>query len=139
MPIFQNRMFPLEPRSGMTTRPNKVFRETIAMKTRFRSEADGWTADGRKINSPEALEVIQRCLDKEGSVIIEHWFYRGSSAPNRAVFDDFEELMAYLNEHAYAGDSIYVWSFSAVCLDDNTLASGKCPDEDGLVPLRGAY
>lgn len=109
------------------------------MKTRFRSEADGWTADGRKINSPEALETIQQCLDKEGSVIIEHWFYRGSSAPNRAVFDDFEGFMAYLDEHAFAGDIIDVWSFSALCRADNTLISGKCPDEDGLTPTRGAY
>jgi hypothetical protein len=47
--------------------------------------------------------------------------------------------LAYLDAHAFAGDAIHVWSFAAVCGDDNELASGKCPDDNGLVPTRGAY
>jgi hypothetical protein len=109
------------------------------MKTCFRSEDDGWTADGRKINAPEALDAIRRCLDEEGPIIVEHWFYRGSCAPDRAVFDGFEAFTAYLDEHASAGDAIHVWSFAALCRNDNGLASGKCPDENGQVPTRGAY
>jgi hypothetical protein len=109
------------------------------MKIRFRSEADDWTADGHKITASEPLEAIRRCLEDEGPIIIEHWFYRGSCAPDRLVFDCYERFVEYLNSHAYAGDAIHVWSFAAACRNDNELAYGKCPDEDGLVPRRGAY
>jgi hypothetical protein len=106
---------------------------------RFCSEDDGWTADGRKITAPESLDAIRRCLEEEGPILVEHWFYRGSCAPNRVVFDDMEALTEYLKTRAFAGDAIHVWSFAAVCRDTNELASGKCPDENGLVPTRGAY
>lgn len=109
------------------------------MKTRFRCEGDGWAADGRKITAPEVLEAIRRCLEDEGPIIVEHWFYRGSCAPDRSVFNDAEAFVGYLDAHAFAGDAIHVWSFAAVCRDDSELASGKCPDGDGLVPTRGAY
>ena len=109
------------------------------MKTRFRSEADDWNLNGRKITSSENLEVIRKTLEDEGPIIVEHWFYRGSSAPDRFVFDEYDEFIAYLEEHAAAGDAIHVWSFAALCKDGNTIANGKCPDEEGLVPKRGAY
>jgi len=38
-----------------------------------------------------------------------------------------------------AGDAVHVWSDSAICRDDSVLAAGKCPDENGQVPLKGAY
>ena len=87
----------------------------------------------------KALDAIRHCLEADGPIIVEHWFYRGSCAPERVVFGEFEAFAAYLAAHAAAGDAIHVWSFAAVCRDDNTLASGKCPDETGLVPERGAY
>jgi hypothetical protein len=109
------------------------------MKTRFHSDDDGWTADGLKITAPAAMDAIRRCVDEIGPVIVEHRFYRGSCAPARMVFDDFEAFSAYLDAHAFAGDAIHVWCFAAVCRDDNALTFGKCPDDNGLVPARGAY
>jgi hypothetical protein len=35
------------------------------MKTHFRSEDDGWTAERCKTTAPEALEAIRRCLEEE--------------------------------------------------------------------------
>ena len=109
------------------------------MKMRFRSEDDGWTTEGRKITASETLDVIRQCLEREGPIIVEHSFYRGSCAPDRTVFNDFEAFTAYLNAYAFAGDAIHVWSFAAVCKDDNGLTLGKCPDENGLIPTLGAY
>jgi hypothetical protein len=109
------------------------------MKTRFRSEDDGWSLDGPKITAPEVLHAIRRCLEEDGPIIVEHWFYRASSAPNRRVFDDIEAFTAYLDAHAFAGDAIRVWSFPAACRDENELAHGKCPNENALIPARGAY
>jgi hypothetical protein len=109
------------------------------MRARFRNDADDWIPDGRKITSPEALDAIRRCLDEQGPIIVEHWLYRGSSAPERRIFEHYEAFIEYLDSKAFAGDSIYVWSFAATCRNDNELASGKCPDDDGLVPRRGAY
>ena len=109
------------------------------MKIRFFSEADDWTTDGAKITAPENLEAIRKALEHEGPIIVEHSFYRGSSAPHRLVFDEFEDFAEYLDGRASAGDIIRVWSFVALCTEQNKLASGKCPDDKGRVPKRGAY
>jgi hypothetical protein len=78
------------------------------MKARFRCDDDSWSADGLKITAPEALDAIRRCLDEEGPVIVEHWFYRGSCAPDRMVFNDMDGFTSYLDAHASAGDAIHI-------------------------------
>ncbi len=109
------------------------------MRTRFYCNHDGWTADGHKISSPENLDAIRKCLENQGPVIVEHWFYRGSCAPERFVFDDFDAFLEYLDTKAFAGDALHVWNFAETCRDDNELAYGKCPDDGGMVPQHGAY
>ena len=109
------------------------------MKSPHRNDADEWVPDGRKITSQENLDAIRKTLESDGPIIVEHWFYYGSRAPDRLVFDDFDEFNEYLNANTIAGDAFHVWNFAAVCRDDNELASGKCPDDGGLVPRRGAY
>lgn len=108
------------------------------MKVRYRVESDGWTSEGRKITTKENLEAICQASE-QAPIIVEHWFYRASSSPDRFVFEDFDTFMNYLNSKACAGDAIYVWNYSEVCKDDNTVAYGKCPDDDGCVPRKGAY
>lgn len=109
------------------------------MRSGARSEDDGWSVNGNKTNDPAALDAIRQCLDKEGPIIVEHMHYRGSRAPDRLVFDDIDDFTSYLDINAIAGDAIHVWSFGAVCRDDNELVGGKCPDENGMIPKRGAY
>jgi hypothetical protein len=111
----------------------------IRFRTRWRAERDHWTTDGPKITSPESLRTIQDELENKGPIIVAHWFYRGSSAPDRFIFDEYETFVEYLEKQAVAGDIIDVWSFYDLCKDDNTIASGKCPAEDGCVPEHGAY
>lgn len=109
------------------------------MRARWRHEGDDWQMDGAKITEPEALDRIRQCLNVRGPVILEHWFYRGSCSPDRMIFEDFEELTQYLETAAFAGDAIHIWDFAACCKDGAELAHGKCPDENGLVPRKGAY
>jgi hypothetical protein len=109
------------------------------MKTRFFNEADGWTTDGPKITAAESLQAIRRVLEEEGPVVVEHQFYRGSSAADRLVFDDFEKFVEYLGSRTSAGDGIEVWSFARTCTQENRLVHGKCPDDQNRVPKRGAY
>ena len=109
------------------------------MKTRFRNEGDDWQSGGLKITAPQVLNRIRECIESRGPVILEHRFYRGSSAPDHKIFSDFDELMEYLTSATFAGDAIYIWDFSGCCNDDNVLACGKCPDESGRIPKGGAY
>lgn len=109
------------------------------MKVVWRGKSDDWHASGNKITSPEKLKAIEACLEIDGPIIVEHWHYYGSRAPDRIVFDDYEVFIEYLHTQCIAGDSIHVWNFATVCGDTNQLVFGKCPDDDGLVPKHGAY
>ncbi|WP_164021430.1 hypothetical protein [Pyxidicoccus trucidator] len=103
------------------------------------SEADAWSETGARITDVQVLERLRTVLAEEGSVIVEHRFYRGSRAPSRRVFDDFEALSAYLKEQTRPGDSFRMWSFESTCTDARVLEMGKVPDKLGRVPQGGAY
>jgi hypothetical protein len=103
----------------------------------LRYDGDGW-GDGPSILAADTLAALRSALE-ETPVIVEHWFYRGSRAPDRLVFDGADELEAYLREQTSPGDLVWAWRFDRLCRDDNALAHGKVPDADGTVPARGPY
>jgi hypothetical protein len=111
----------------------------LTFKTVWRNDAHAWSSDGEKITDERKLEMIRQVLDKTGPILMEHWFYCGSCAPERMVFDDYDRFIEYLQLHAKAGDAIHVWDLDGLLRADNTLAHGKCPAEDGTVPRGGAY
>ncbi len=100
-------------------------------------ESDNW-GPGASILAEDALARIRSVLE-ESPIIVEHWFYRGASAPERIIFDDYELFLAYVHTESRAGDTFNVWRFDQLCRDANMLAHGKLPDELGRVPERGAY
>lgn len=65
---------------------------------------------------------------------VKHWLYCCSSSPICEIKYEKEELLAEL-EKAAAGDVFEVWVLS----DNPKYFMFKCPDENGLVPLKGAY
>ena len=101
-------------------------------------ERDDWARHGYDISSPESLAKIEATLEKE-PIILEHWFYRGSSAPARLIFDEYADFSDYLRTRARPGDHILIWPFSGLCRDDNKLVSGKISDQQGRTPRGGAY
>jgi hypothetical protein len=104
-----------------------------------RAEADEWTCDGEKISTPEKLALIKTVLKETGPILVQHKFLRGGCGPHDAVFEDYEDFIAYLTENARAGDKISVWSLWPFMRDTPPLAYGKCPSEDGAVPNKGPY
>jgi hypothetical protein len=109
------------------------------MKAYVIHEPDQWNTNGAQITSPENLEIIRETLEDDGPIIVEHWLYRRSSAPDRFIFDSLRDFMEHLETKARAGDLIEVWNFPKVCTDENRLVFGKCPDDQGRVPKKGAY
>lgn len=111
-------------------------------KMRFSTYTRGsteWTDGGASIVSPDNLAKIRHVLQHDGCIVVEHWHFYGGRAPDRMVFDDFEEFIEYLKQHAVAGDAVDVWSMHELCKADNRLAEGKCPDAEGKIPKGGAY
>ena len=107
------------------------------MKKGYVSENDNWVRDGEMITSPEKLANMAAVLERT-ILIVEHRHYRGARSPTRRFFEDHEEFLEYLNNHARPGDAFRVWPFD-LCTDSNATATGKYPDELGRVPLKGAY
>ncbi len=106
------------------------------MKRRYGTEGEEWAKEGRRVTDSDNMKAIEKALD-DGPIIVRHSFYRGTSAPDYFIFKDYGEFRAYLDQTAYAGDTIDVWGFAATCGDQNRLADGSCPDENGLVPKPG--
>ena len=102
-----------------------------------RVESDRW-GPGPSILSPEYLDALRAALE-DTPIIVEHRFYRGSSAPDRLIFEDFDRLETYLRTRTTPGDSIWTWRYDALCRDDNPLVHAKIPDTDGAVPETGPY
>ena len=88
--------------------------------------------------APEQLTRIEATFEESGPIVLKHWFYRGSSAPEFHVCTDMESFMTYL-ERAAAGDAIDVWALHDICHPNQCIAEGKCPDDQGRVPRGGAY
>jgi hypothetical protein len=98
-----------------------------------------WSSKGPNALSPECLTRVRQVLEEKGSVIVEHRFYYGSSAPDRLIFDDFDVFLEHVMTRSRPGDSFWIWDYQSVCRDDNPLATGKFPDAEGRVPSGGAY
>lgn len=103
------------------------------------NEDDDWSENGKSIVSTENLEGLRHTLEQEGPLIVEHRLYRRNSAPERLIFDEYDELLSYLQSHARPGDSFYAWSYASVCNSENAIAIGKYPDGRGRTPKRGVY
>jgi hypothetical protein len=99
----------------------------------------GWSTEGPNILAPACLASVRDVVENVGPIIVEHWFYYGSCAPDRLLFDDYDKFVEYLTTKAKPGDAVYVWSFAQTCRDENTVANGKYPDALGRVPRGGAY
>ena len=93
---------------------------------------------GPTILSPENLTALRAALEQT-PLIVEHRLYYGGRSPERRIFEDREDLEAYLGAHTTPGDDVWVWRFDELCRNDNTLTHGKVPDADGNVPAGGAY
>jgi hypothetical protein len=101
-------------------------------------EPDDWSVEEQKINSREQLAKVAAAIEKS-VVIVEHRHYRGSSAPNRLFFEEYDEFIDYLQKHGCEGDAFRIWSFDDVCCESNVVVEGKYPDSKGRVPRKGAY
>jgi hypothetical protein len=105
-----------------------------------RAESDDWHSEGPFLTSPETLEKLESLIDQGRTLIAEHWHYRGSRAPDRQVIEHVEDFLDYLKDNAIAGDIVDVFDITAAWQEKGKpVVSGKCPDDRGEVPRKGAY
>jgi hypothetical protein len=102
-------------------------------------ESDDWRDWGDSILAPEILRRVEKMLQVEGALLLEHRFYRGARGPEMRAFYDFDEFLEYVRDSALPGDKFYLWSANEVCREDNRMAICKCPDARGRTPKTGAY
>ena len=105
-----------------------------------RHEPDDWHSDGPFLTDKSALEKLQSLVQQGSTLIAEHWHYRGSRAPDRFIVEDYDDFLDYLKENAIAGDIVDVFDLTEAWQSKGEpLVSGKCPDERGEIPRKGAY
>ena len=104
-----------------------------------RFEPDNWGKSGDIFSTDKNLEILKGKVETGSFLVVEHWHYRGSRCPDRFVIEDFENFVDYLKENAIAGDIIEVFDLSDAWLKKEVFLSGKCPDESGEIPEKGAY
>jgi hypothetical protein len=106
----------------------------------YRFEPDNWKKnESGIISSDEKLRQIEKELENGKFLVAEHWHYRGASCPTRFVVEDFDEFVEYLKEKAIAGDIVDLFDLSDAWKNKKVLLTGKCPDELGEIPEKGAY
>ena len=100
---------------------------------------DAWVVTEKTITNPSLLERLAQMMAESSDVIVEHRFYRRSTAPYRFVCGNIDEFKEYLRTKAFPGDSFCCWAFEECCRDDNMILSAKMPNEKGETPVGGAY
>jgi hypothetical protein len=101
------------------------------------NDSSNWSNKESNILSKENLDAVRNHLAKVRQVVVLHWHFCGAHAPTPFAFDDFDEFETYLKSKVNVGDAIDIWPFPRDA--KNTIASGKYPDADGKVPVKGAY
>jgi hypothetical protein len=97
-----------------------------------------WVVGYRNFYDPANLGRVRAVLEK-APLIVEHRILMGGSAPNRLVFDGYDDLVKYIHEKTKPGDALLCWDYGALCRDDNMGADGRLPDEQGRGFKNGAY
>ena len=104
-----------------------------------RYEPDGWSSHGAVITETSELDKVRSALGAYKTLVIKHWYYRGARSPDLVVVEDIDSFLDYLRENANAGDAIDVYDITGLLSEERCIASGKCPDQGGEIPQRGAY
>jgi len=106
-----------------------------------------FTGKRRFKDTREWVKVEENSLDQQFDnlsddydiCIVRHWFYCMATAPLVLSFSSKKQVADYFKNSVSAGDRVEVW---ALILDGSNICpqlSAKMPDEEGLVPLKGAY
>jgi len=98
-----------------------------------------WTTEGNSVKDEVFESVLDSIFDSGKSILLVHFYFCGSSAPDYFILDDYEDTVEYLNEHAKAGDRIEIYCFDDMLEAAKCLGAAKCPNEAGEVPEGGAY
>ena len=80
---------------------------------------------------------IRHHLEFVGFIAVLHWHLAGARHPTPIAFSEYEDFMQYLTESTKPGDAIDVWPFPSE--NNQRIAEGKMPNEDGTIHQSGVY
>ncbi len=115
--------------------------KNYTFKRRF-EEKEGWVLDEENFNEEiNKLKIkYKEILNKEDCCaffLIKQYFYKSGTSPDFQFCYDWEDFEFLLEKDKFfcAGDIIQVWIIS----DKNIVFDLKIPDENNLIPEKGAY
>ena len=98
---------------------------------RYENDCREWVKD----NDLE-IRYSSEIFPEASIYVIKHWLYCCASTPAIEMFLEKDWLEGYITKNVKAGDLLEIWALQE---DKMRYAWGKMPDENGLVPLKGAY
>jgi len=115
------------------------------MKTRFKRKFDN---DSRAYTYDISIDTVLKQIKESqyhtfsdgerilrDTLYVRHWFYCAASSPADALFQWSAEEFEHEIDTAQQGDLFEIWILS----EEPKYFTFKCPDEDGLIPVLGAY
>jgi hypothetical protein len=99
--------------------------------------APEWVA-GPSILSPENLQKVREALDR-GYIVLEHMHFLGGRSLDKMFIEDLEDFMEYIKTKAKPGDLFVIYAMEHLFDRELYTVKAKYPDDQGRIPVGGAY
>ena len=98
-------------------------------------DSKNWQLDAGSTFDRDTAMKAREYLDHTGYLVGLHSHFCGGRAASPVAFDDSDEFESYMSGEVRPGDILRLWPVP----ESDPTFSGKAPNDDGEVPIKGAY